>query len=425
MSHPKPNSGQVVWSERFVSTLMRAWEFTKTPKSTWNYILLSGTWAGFVFQRCKGAGQSDGCSEKAWVWQRVMVVLELRRSSSSELWCKHGVLFLVLRRCRCPIIFHTFVKVGWEAAGRRVASLTYYPLPLSGGWKNKDKVGKCLLPLPVSVSQSLWVKEKSDSLYVFIATNATGPTAEVNSTSLTWSSQLLPISQNLSPLRPTSTHFVPVVNTWAFLTDQRPLWRHFAVSWTTGKVFGSAAESGHEGLVIVWGSGQICSVRGIFRIDTDSQRVWSLFLGYLFTACTHFQVQMVWDPLGFISVSSACFSCLFLSCREGRCLEVERGFKGCYFFCLFVFFSCRCLSMLTLLKSIHTSANMAPVVSEISVCLSLWTRLHREENGDFVLFCLFSQQISGMSWGAQYNLKGPVLEINWHVRHNARSISPK
>lgn len=70
-------------------------------------------------------------------------------------------------------------------------------------------------------SQSGSATVKDNFLSSSSCTNATEPTADVNSTSLTLSSQVLSVSRDLEPLRPTSAHFVWAVNTWAFLTDQR------------------------------------------------------------------------------------------------------------------------------------------------------------------------------------------------------------
>lgn len=68
---------------------------------------------------------------------------------------------------------------------------------------------------------------------------------------------------------------------------------------------------------------------------------------------------------------------------------------------------------------------MARFVFDISVFVSFSAEhISTEGNGDFVSFCLLSLLNSGMSLGAQYNLKGPVLEINWLIRTNAGSISP-
>lgn len=60
---------------------------------------------------------------------------------SASPWCKHRELFLVFLGCRCPIIFHTLVKVRWKAAGGR-ERLSFTLLPLSGCRDLKGKQGE-------------------------------------------------------------------------------------------------------------------------------------------------------------------------------------------------------------------------------------------------------------------------------------------
>lgn len=69
----------------------------------------------------------------------------------------------------------------------------------------------------------LSAKEKGHSFFPSSCTNGRGLTADVNSTCLTLSSSLLSIGHNLSPQRPTLTHFVWMRTTQFFLIDQKAI----------------------------------------------------------------------------------------------------------------------------------------------------------------------------------------------------------
>lgn len=144
-------------------------------------------------------------------------------------------------------------------------------LPLSGaGWrkirkqehKSPKRKEKSLIIFVISVSQSLSVKEKRLSF----STDSRGPTVGVNATSLTLSSKHPSISRNLWPLRPTLTHFVWIVNTWAFLTDQKAIAETLCCLLDNR---GSISECCRAGLYGVgdtgWGPGQRCGVRWISK----------------------------------------------------------------------------------------------------------------------------------------------------------------
>lgn len=121
------------------------------------------------------------------------------------------------------------------------------------------------------------------------------------STSLTLSSQLLSV-RNLRG-RPRHALF----GLWTpefFLTDQK------VVAETLSRLLdnrGAAAELWWVGdLRVRVGSTPQCEVNFSFfflHFMRARRGNGSLFLGYLSTACTHFPVQMVWGPLGFILVA--------------------------------------------------------------------------------------------------------------------------
>lgn len=121
------------------------------------------------------------------------------------------------------------------------------------------------------------------------------------STSLTLSSQLLSV-RNLRG-RPRHALF----GLWTpefFLTDQK------VVAETLSRLLdnrGAAAELWWVGdLRVRVGSAPQCEVNFSFfflHFMRARRGNGSLFLGYLSTACTHFPVQMVWGPLGFILVA--------------------------------------------------------------------------------------------------------------------------
>lgn len=121
------------------------------------------------------------------------------------------------------------------------------------------------------------------------------------STSLTLSSQLLSV-RNLRG-RPQHALF----GLWTpefFLTDQK------VIAETLSRLLdnrGAAAELWWVGdLRVRVGSAPQCEVNFSFfflHFMRARRGNGSLFLGYLSTACTHFPVQMVWGPLGFILVA--------------------------------------------------------------------------------------------------------------------------
>lgn len=121
------------------------------------------------------------------------------------------------------------------------------------------------------------------------------------STSLTLSSQLLSV-RNLRG-RPRHALF----GLWTpefFLTDQK------VIAETLSRLLdnrGAAAELWWVGdLRVRVGSAPQCEVNFSFfflHFMRARRGNGSLFLGYLSTACTHFPVQMVWGPLGFILVA--------------------------------------------------------------------------------------------------------------------------
>lgn len=121
------------------------------------------------------------------------------------------------------------------------------------------------------------------------------------STSLTLSSQLLSVRN----LRGQPRH--ALFGLWTpefFLTDQK------VVAETLSRLLdnrGAAAELWWVGdLRVRVGSAPQCEVNFSFfflHFMRARRGNGSLFLGYLSTACTHFPVQMVWGPLGFILVA--------------------------------------------------------------------------------------------------------------------------
>lgn len=130
-----------------------------------------------------------------------------------------------------------------------------------------------------------------------------------------------------------------------FSRIKRPVWRHFAASWMLWRSMWMCCSSRWERLEFL-GEDQVSSAaRGdffffFFKHLMRAQTLWGLFPGYLFTACTHFPLQMVWAPLGFISVY---FLLLFLLCCWGdKCWWVGGGFQR---FC-----SCRCVSVFQILE---------------------------------------------------------------------------
>ena len=187
-----------------------------------------------------------------------------------------------------------------------------------------------------------------------------------------------------------------------------------------------------------WTTGECCTVLGYERwVIMDEGRVnsavwgellstwWGLsetqrfVLGYLFTPCTHFPGQLVWNPLGFISVVLLWVISLCVLLRRKMLVGGERisqvllvlkrvpHSEGRVFLvintCICYVVSCFCYFLFVLLQNTLAWWKMETAVS----------------------FCLFSLLNSGMSWGAQYNLQRPVSEINWHIQSNAGSISPK
>lgn len=166
-----------------------------------------------------------------------------------------------------------------------------------------------------------------------------------------------------------------------------------------------------------WGPGQLCSVRWIckhlMRAFRNSEVCSWLFVYTLYTVS--------W-PAGlksfgiYFSSASVIFLCVLL--RRKMLVGGERISQVLFVFkrvphsegrvflvinmCICYVVSCFCYFLFVLLQS----------------TLAWW----KMETA--VLFCLFSLLNSGMSWGAQYNLRRPVREINWHIQSNAGSISP-
>lgn len=125
-------------------------------------------------------------------------------------------------------------------------------------------------------------------------TNATEPTADVNSTSLTLSSQVLSVSRDLEPLA-------------ANLGTLCLGCEHLSFSYRSkGQCWDSLLSPGQQGEYL-WvlrcrvtratrEARSACDVN-FLTFDESLQKLGSLFLGYLFTACIHFPLYMLWDPL--------------------------------------------------------------------------------------------------------------------------------
>lgn len=125
--------------------------------------------------------------------------------------------------------------------------------------------------------------------------------------------------------------------------------------------------------------------------------------------------------------SSACLACFFFLSLLRRKMSVggERGFQRfCSRTCLDVLYI---LEGRVLLKSISTSPGVWLLLFPryLFVCLSVERISTERKMESWFCFVCPRPLNSGMSWGAQHNLKGPVLEINWHIQSNGGSTSPK